>query len=444
MHTRTTRSYSLCSERRLVFRQLASSGPDSASASTPSQETSEEDLLQIQFDVVSDASDRRQKAIDALHTLVQRQLGTQREDISREQKERVRQAIAFARKELELYGEPGEKERIAEIEREFEHDDNPEQRSLSSSAEQEEVEFFKDPAKWFREKSAEVMRMFKENVSLAGALKAVAAVAAMIGAGWEKLKDYVGSAIGPTIASLREVPLVGGIFTSIEKFIGERRKALFAELSHAGIELPLSVASHARRGLDRIEKELSAASKGWGAKRLAGKFAALLREAGIVGERAKDATTAQIDEWIQKLRGEVDSTQKPEVAKAVLDDFGLVGWKEGEAREIDGKIGFSDRGKSDRPYVIEKEKITIGPNVYEVAIRNRNTDESVSNDVHVLFEPHADKDTLVNKSKVVYKNGEGDNAATVAVSLGELDDLVKDNARETADGSLEVKFTKKA
>jgi len=188
----------------------------------------------------------------------------------------------------------------------------------------EDEAFFSNPMSWIKKNVGVVMH----HINNGEWGKGITAAAALFGAAMGKARDYLASAFGSTIEALKGIPGVGSMVSGIEKFIGPRRQAFYAALGKAGIELPLAVAAHARKGLDTIEKELSASANGYGAEKLSNDFVKLLSAKGIKGEAAKIATRAQIDGVVAELREVV----KKEVAKKPAEGPAPVAKKEIEVK----------------------------------------------------------------------------------------------------------------
>ena len=422
MHKNT--SFHSFLERRLVFQN-----PASGLSQTP------EDLLQQAEKIAFDAEDDKQEAISALGELVER-----RDELKEEQIEKTRDALVFAREQVILRGEQEEQKKLADIERKFEETDAPDQEAETpkEKKEKEDEAFFEDPVAWLKNAGSGITQIFKKASSPTEWLKGIAAAGTMLAASWDKIKDYVASAVGPVIASLKDAPVFGKMFSGIENFIGAQRRALFAKLSEKGIELKLSIVSYARKGIDDISKELSATTKGWNADRLAGEFTKLLSATVASGTLAANVSRDQIDDIIGKLRVLVGESENLGEAKTKLDDFGLEGWKEGEAKEVGDGIKFKIKGVDTFDYAVKENEIKIEGNTFNVSAK---VGTNTKPDIDVLFEPHIDSTTLAKNSKVIYKRTVGDVSEVVSITLDDLK-KVDDKGEKRDSGGLEVSFVK--
>lgn len=394
-----------------------------------------EDLLQQAEKIAFDAEDDKQEAISALGELVER-----RDELKEEQIEKTRDALVFAREQVILRGEQEEQKKLADIERKFEETDAPDQEAETpkEKKEKEDEAFFEDPVAWLKNAGSGITQIFKKASSPTEWLKGIAAAGTMLAASWDKIKDYVASAVGPVIASLKDAPVFGKMFSGIENFIGAQRRALFAKLSEKGIELKLSIVSYARKGIDDISKELSATTKGWNADRLAGEFTKLLSATVASGTLAANVSRDQIDDIIGKLRVLVGESENLGEAKTKLDDFGLEGWKEGEAKEVGDGIKFKIKGVDTFDYAVKENEIKIEGNTFNVSAK---VGTNTKPDIDVLFEPHIDSTTLAKNSKVIYKRTVGDVSEVVSITLDDLK-KVDDKGEKRDSGGLEVSFVK--
>lgn len=175
------------------------------------------------------------------------------------------------------------------------------QEARQGAQEKREAAFFDDPRKWFTRKGEELKELFGKATSPQEWMRGLAYIITSICAGIEKLKDYIGATVGHAIESLRDMPMVGGMFSGVEKFIGTQRMAFFSMLSEKNIELPVAIASYARQSLDKMAKESSVIARGFDATKLYTEFVKLLESNSITGEAAKTATKAKVTEIITSL-----------------------------------------------------------------------------------------------------------------------------------------------
>ena len=118
--------------------------------------------------------------------------------------------------------------------------------------------FWKNPGKAFSEIGKQFMDGFSgmKKGSFSAIMVPIRFIAALI----EQGRDMLATQIGDAFADMRDTPIVGGFFKSVEKFIGPNRVLFFSILKSASVVLPIQLASFAKGELDRLQKTLALTS----------------------------------------------------------------------------------------------------------------------------------------------------------------------------------------